>query len=153
MHVILHGMRVVKTEKMLFWKQIWISVLLDNVTSKSLKHKQNTPLFMAKQTYSVQGSSNLDVPCKEFLLTSLSRLIQISMQSFITMLLLCSFKFQFQNLFFSEEFLYRNYALILDIFNIQPLRLLKNLKNEIFPNKAIYSSFRSVKATDFKNVI
>ena len=98
-HVILHGMRVVKTEKMLFWKQIWISVLLDNVTKKPLKHKQNTPLFTAKQTYSVQGSSNLDVPCKEFLLTSLSRLIQISMQSFITMLLLWSFKFQFWQVF------------------------------------------------------
>ena len=112
MHVILHGMRVVKTEKMLFSKQIWISVLLDNVTSKPLKHKQNTPLFLAKQTYSVQGSSNLDVPCKEFLLTSLSRLIQISMQSFITMLLLWSFKFQlWQVVFSSEEFLCSNYAL------------------------------------------
>ena len=102
MHVIVHGMRVVKTEKMLFWKQIWISVLLDNVTKKPLKHKQNTPLFTAKQTYSVQGSSNLDVPCKEFLLTSLSRLIQISMQSFITMLLLWSFKFQLWQVFNRE---------------------------------------------------
>ena len=27
------------------------------------------------------------------------------------------------------------------------------LKNESFPNKAIYNSFRSVEATDFKNTI
>ena len=32
-------------------------------------------------------------------------------------------------------------------------RLLTNLKNESFPNKAIYSSFRSVEATDFENAI
>ena len=38
------------------------------------------------------------------------------------------------------------------IFNIQPPRLLKNLKNESFPNKTSYSSFWSVEATDFKNV-
>jgi len=29
----------------------------------------------------------------------------------------------------------------------------ENLKNESFPNKTIYSSFGSVEATDFKNVI
>ena len=44
-------------------------------------------------------------------------------------------------------------TLIFQIFNIQPPRLLTNLKNESFPNKAIYSSFWSVEATDFKNVI
>ena len=32
---------------------------------------------------------------------------------------------------------------IFQIFNIQPPRLLTNLKNESFPNKTIYSSFRS----------
>ena len=37
--------------------------------------------------------------------------------------------------------------------NIQPPRPLTNLKNESFPNKAIYSSFRSVEPTDFKNAI
>ena len=43
--------------------------------------------------------------------------------------------------------------LIFQIFNIQPPRLLTNLKNERFPNKTNYSSFWSVEATDFKNVI
>ena len=32
-------------------------------------------------------------------------------------------------------------------------RLLKNLKNESFPNKIFHSSFWSMEATDFKNVI
>ena len=36
---------------------------------------------------------------------------------------------------------------------IQLPRLLTNLKNESFQNKAIYSSFRSVQATDFENAI
>ena len=36
---------------------------------------------------------------------------------------------------------------------LQPRRLLTNLKNESFPNKAIYSSFPSVEPTDFKNAI
>ena len=36
----------------------------------------------------------------------------------------------------------------------QPQRLdVENLKNESFPNKTSYSSFWSVEATDFKNVI
>ena len=39
------------------------------------------------------------------------------------------------------------------IFSLQPPRLLTNLKNESSPNKAIYSSFRSVEATDFENAI
>ena len=39
------------------------------------------------------------------------------------------------------------------IFSLQPPRLLTNLKNESFPNKTSYSSFWSVEATDFKNVI
>ena len=38
-------------------------------------------------------------------------------------------------------------------FNIQPLRLLTNLKNESFLNKTRYSSFWSAEATDFKNLI
>ena len=42
---------------------------------------------------------------------------------------------------------------IFQIFSLQPPRLLTNLKNESFSNKAIYSSFPSVEATDFKNVI
>ena len=32
---------------------------------------------------------------------------------------------------------------LIDAKDIQPLRLLTNLKNESFPNKTIYSSFRS----------
>ena len=42
---------------------------------------------------------------------------------------------------------------IFQIFSLQSPRLLTNLKNESFSNKAIYSSFRSVEATDFKNAI
>ena len=66
----------------------------------------------------------------------------------------CHSKFKFQVQDSDLEYFFGDLTNTL-LFFLHSLRRLdvENLKNESFPNKTINNSFRSVEATDFKNVI